>query len=891
MTRTEIMELRRRADELAAMPNPRADAVLSVVADIKRSGEFGIAVGLLDRVRPRLANDPQHKALAQAHALCTYKDANLQADKRYRKALAILREIGLDSGKCEDAETLGQGGAIYKRMWESSGQLEYLHTALAFYRAGWERDTQHDRGWGGVNAAYILDILAFRERTNARRTGTTIEPAERLEVQARELRHDLRHKLPAILAPGGEPADYWDLATLAEIDFGLRDYAAAGKWLAKARDTDHDNWMLQSTARQLTGLARLQRVRLPEPGEPDEQWEPAWQALYRLLGEDAAAAIEDWRGKVGLALSGGGFRAALFHLGVLARLAECDVLRSVETLSTVSGGSILGAQYYLELRHLLQEKADTAITRADYVALVGRLIEATVAGVRENLRVRALLNPWANLKMVFLSSYSRSMRMGELYETLLFDKVDDGEREEGKPRRLRCLRIHPATTRSAAASGPTFRPRAGNWLRHAKVPNLMLNTTSLNSGHNWHFTASWMGEPPGLTGDEIDTNDRYRRLYYEQAPNDALRDYSLAYAVAASACVPALFEPLPLKDLYPGRIVRLVDGGVHDNQGMAGLLDDDCNFILCSDASGQMESQPKPANGMLGVFWRSDSILQDRVRQAQYRDIEGRSEAGALQGLFFIHLKQELEPAPIDWIDCDNPHFPQPASTCTRYGVDREIQRLLSEIRTDLDSFTEVECYSLMASGYLMATHQLHVLERNHQAAGLHGKWGGFETDAPMWKDSQGADYWPFAPLIPILRLPSDSSDLRRRDLAVQLKAGSIMFFRVWHLVGWLRHTAYAAGTTALLAGVCWVWQHWNESISRTYSIQVGATALAGILVVAGLLFPMLKYLDIRRTSQSAALGIGAALFGCAASGIHLLIFEPLLRGRGKLERLLKLKP
>ena len=29
-------------------------------------------------------------------------------------------------------------------------------------------------------------------------------------------------------------------------------------------------------------------------------------------------------GKVGLALSGGGFRASLFHLGVLARLAELD---------------------------------------------------------------------------------------------------------------------------------------------------------------------------------------------------------------------------------------------------------------------------------------------------------------------------------------------------------------------------------------------------------------------------------------------------------------------------------------------------------------------------------------------------------------------------------------
>jgi len=58
-------------------------------------------------------------------------------------------------------------------------------------------------------------------------------------------------------------------------------------------------------------------------------------------------------GKVGLALPGGEFRASFFHIGVLARLAELDFLRHVEVLSCVSGGSIVGAQYYLELRNLL----------------------------------------------------------------------------------------------------------------------------------------------------------------------------------------------------------------------------------------------------------------------------------------------------------------------------------------------------------------------------------------------------------------------------------------------------------------------------------------------------------------------------------------------------------
>ncbi|MCI0733366.1 MAG: patatin-like phospholipase family protein, partial [Methylococcaceae bacterium] len=59
--------------------------------------------------------------------------------------------------------------------------------------------------------------------------------------------------------------------------------------------------------------------------------------------------------KLGLALSGGGFRAALFHIGTLARLAELDLLRHVQVLSTVSGGSIIGAMYYLKLKQLLEE--------------------------------------------------------------------------------------------------------------------------------------------------------------------------------------------------------------------------------------------------------------------------------------------------------------------------------------------------------------------------------------------------------------------------------------------------------------------------------------------------------------------------------------------------------
>ena len=46
---------------------------------------------------------------------------------------------------------------------------------------------------------------------------------------------------------------------------------------------------------------------------------------------------------LGLALSGGGIRAAVFHLGVLRYLAERGVMERVTHLSTVSGGSLIVA--------------------------------------------------------------------------------------------------------------------------------------------------------------------------------------------------------------------------------------------------------------------------------------------------------------------------------------------------------------------------------------------------------------------------------------------------------------------------------------------------------------------------------------------------------------------
>lgn len=54
-------------------------------------------------------------------------------------------------------------------------------------------------------------------------------------------------------------------------------------------------------------------------------------------------SIDGTEKRIGLALSGGGFRAAAFHLGVFRQLKALNLLNKLDLISCVSGGSIAGA--------------------------------------------------------------------------------------------------------------------------------------------------------------------------------------------------------------------------------------------------------------------------------------------------------------------------------------------------------------------------------------------------------------------------------------------------------------------------------------------------------------------------------------------------------------------
>lgn len=888
----------------------------TLVGRLKGGQQFGLARKLLavghaqtEKLEPevfarsfikgRQLKEKTHDAvwLIQQQALCTYKDEELQPSKRFAEALRLLERIGLRNKNTTNAETLALGGAVYRRMWEQGGQLDDLYKALSFYQAAWDGDKEDaERCYGGVNAAFIYDQMAFRLRglaateitndSRGARQSINATRAEDYSSRATKIRKEILIQLDEWKAKhGDELVDYWFAVTRADACFGLAMvdnsfFVQAKEWYSEAvnkltgEEKGEKEWRLQTTFKQALSLARLHGY---SPSE-EENWKPVRAVLYALLGDATEQALTCQRGKVGLALSGGGFRASFYHLGVMARLAEMDVLRGVDVLSTVSGGSIVGAQYYLEVQHLLETHADNCLTPKLYIDAVKRLQAQFLSGVQRNIRMRTFANLYLNFCMV-RGTYSRTHRLGELYEKELYRHVADNHLPSER-RTMPQLLIIPANQ----PQGEKFHPKYNNWRRASKVPVLLLNSTSLNTGHNWQFTARSMGEPPGTLQDGVDTNERYRRLNYEQAPRDELQNFRLGYAVAASSCVPGLFEPIALKGLYPGRTVRLVDGGVHDNQGVAGLLDEGCTRILCSDASGQMQDEKSPADNFVGVPLRSFSISQDRVREAQLQDLQARTDSHALEGLFFVHLKKDLETEPIDWVDCQDPTIPPACPPCTTpYGIDRDLQRLLAGMRTDLDSFTDVEAYTLMLSGYLMTEYEFKQLQAQHERQGLSGTWGGYKIDAPR-------EDWIFRQLENIIRKPGDSSDVRRQELEKQLKASSALFLKIWQLNKTLKTLALVGGIALILYSAYMLFINFNEPIFTSIGkITWGTAAIAVFTLAISIGIPFYQYLRPKVAMRNALQNIGVALAGWIVAIIHLCVFDKMFLRQGRLKRLLAL--
>jgi hypothetical protein len=376
-----------------------------------------------------------------------------------------------------------------------------------------------------------------------------------------------------------------------------------------------------------------------------------------------------------------------------------------------------------------------------------------------------------------------------------------------------------------------------------------------------------MGEPPSGINTEIDGNYRLRRMYYREAPSRH-RKIRLGHAVAASACVPGLFEPIVLPKLYKREdkdiTVRLVDGGVHDNQGIMGLLDQDCNAVIVSDASGQMDTQDNPSRGLVGVPLRSNSILMSRVREAEYRELDARLRASLLRNLMFMHLKNDLDVNPVDWIDCQDPHDASDEArpihrrgAMTDYGILKEIQEKIAAIRTDLDSFSDQEAYALMTSGYRM----------------VESDFGRQFSNFPQSSEQKPA--WPFIQLEGAMTNKADTEGLIKL-LDVSPKRA----FKIWYLLWPLKICAIVLGI-AVLGFFFWASWKWPYLPLLT----LGAVGSIVAVFVASTIFgkTVLRIVRFRETIIKIGLGIAMALLGWIFARLHLHVFDRLFLREGKL--------
>lgn len=584
-------------------------------------------------------------------------------------------------------------------------------------------------------------------------------------------------------------------------------------------------------------------------------------------GPKEGDAVEPESGdRLGLALSGGGFRASFFHVGVLAQMAALGLLRHVEALSTVSGGSIIGALYYLHLKQLLESKTDDEITDRDFVALVERIEVEFLRAVQRNIRMRTFLNPMKNIRMS-LPTYSRSDRIGELYDRYFYRPVLDPQRRT--PIEMRELKIRP---KGAPAD---FHPERHNLDRKAKVPILLINATALNTGHNWRFEASRMGEPPrgSRVARDIDKNLRLRRPPSYDAIIAKQQNIELGLAVAASACVPGLFHPLAISDLYPNGIrVELVDGGVHDNQGVQALVDAGCSAFIVSDASGQMDDEPTPSTEIPAVLGRMSSILMDRVREEELFGLLNRPDPPVA----FMHLRKGLSAEAVSWIGPDGrPAEPRkterrPEIASEHFGVAQQVQDLLSRVRTDLDSFTDVEAYSLMLDGYRMSEDEC------RKAPGIKE----LIADTPALPDPR----WRFQEIAAWIARPTPA-------YLQQLAVGSHRVLKVFRL-----SRAATAATVVVVVALGWfVGAALKDEVNAllSASVTVGTLLLTGLVLAIGFIPKLSRIVTVlrflRMPAELLVRLVTKALLPALASPfvlIHLQIFDRLFLSRGKVERL-----
>jgi hypothetical protein len=244
--------------------------------------------------------------------------------------------------------------------------------------------------------------------------------------------------------------------------------------------------------------------------------------------------------------------------------------------------------------------------------------------------------------------------------------------------------------------------------------------------------------------------------------------------------------------------------------------------------------------------------------------------------MMFLHLKKDLDIDPVDWINCEDPvdasDEARPSfrrGDLTTYGIRKDVQKLLAGVRTDLDSFHEVEAYALMTSGYRMAESEFSEVAANFPV-----------------NDEPPAD-WEFLRIEEPMKRVS-GVDAAHRQIMELLAASNSIAFKIWKLSPVLKYIAWFV-MIGVIVGVAWASWHWWDYPLLTPGRLGTTAAVAALAAVAGKrLARIIRYKD---TPRQIAIGIGMGILGWIVAAIHLLIFDRMYLRRGRLSEIEKREP
>jgi NTE family protein len=308
--------------------------------------------------------------------------------------------------------------------------------------------------------------------------------------------------------------------------------------------------------------------------------------------------------KIGLALSGGGFRAAAFGLGSLRALHDRDLLRHVTAVSGISGGSLLTAMWAYGPEHF--EEFDHTV------------VELLRQGLQTELVRRAFAPPAAWRATV---SAAHALWPGQ-------------------------HRVHTRT--DALVEALTTRPFGAKHLSdvtHAGT-DTVISATDMKTGNAVRFGSA---------------------LSACSAHGTIVDDITVAEAVAASAAFPVLLPALHRRYEFHRRDntrhsehVVMTDGGVYDNLGLAPLLPGrsaqfnahtfDLDYIVAVDA-GRGRFQHSAARFMIGRLAQSFDITHTKSQDAARSRIHTARENAELKGFVHAYLGMRDERLPVPLAD------------------------------------------------------------------------------------------------------------------------------------------------------------------------------------------------------------------------------------------------